>query len=122
MARTNYARIPRKSLATDLRHEVWFQDYIPSPDGDGGFVDAWIDKTKVWAGIFPVRADQKKDYDSLSGEVTHFVKVRAETDCDIKQRIRYGERFFEILPQPVDIQERGILKHLKCREISRGEV
>lgn len=107
-----------KSLASDMIHKIFFQSYQPSEDGEGGFVDAWVDVKVTWASINPIRAHQRTMYKSISTDTTHIVEIRGNVPCNDTQQIRYGERVFEILTVE-DIQERSITKIVTCKELSR---
>jgi len=108
----------RKSLASDLRHLINIQSYQPSSDGEGGMFDAWGTVKTTYAAINPIRANQRQDYDSISSDVTHIVKVRGNIACNAEQRILFGVRSFEVLTVE-DIQERDIVKIITCKELSR---
>lgn len=113
-----YKRPKRKYLSSTMYHQIWFQDYGSSPDGEGGVIDGWVDKTQTWASINPIKASQKDDYQSISTEVTHTIKIRGNVNCNDEQRIRYGERHFEILTVE-NILEKDTMKIVTCKEVSR---
>lgn len=111
-------RLSKKELATQLRHRVTIQNYTPTSDGEGGKIDAWTDVRTVWAGVNPIRAAERNDYDSLNEEVTHAVRFRGNIDINSTQRIKHGSRYLEVKTVE-NIQERDVLKVVTCRELSR---
>ena len=115
----NLKRIRKnKCLASDTRHRITFQNCAPSSDGEGGFIDGWIDVLTVWGSVNPVKASQEMEYKSISTETTYLIKVRGNVDCNDTQQIKFNNRYFEILTIE-NIQERQIEKQIFCKEVSR---
>ena len=100
----------------ELRHRITIQEKTVVPDGEGGFVDEWIDKKKVWAKVTVVQARQQYEFNSVGVEATHRVEVRGNVKVDEKQRIKFKDRILEIKTIE-DIEERGIRKVITCREM-----
>jgi len=109
----------KKTLASRLRHRVYIQTSTTTADGEGGHSQAWVDDRAVWASVDPIQARQRQEYASVSVEATHLVRVRGDQTVSEENRIRFGTRYLEILTVE-NIQERGIVKVITCREL-RGE-
>lgn len=107
-----------QSIASRARHLVELQQYSPSSDGEGGYVDGWVTIGTVWASVDPLTAYQRMDYSSISTDVTHLVTIRGNINVDDTQQVLFDGRSFEVLTHR-DVQERGIEKTLMCRERSR---
>lgn len=112
-------RQSKKSLSTRLRHRLYVQTVTTTSDGEGGHSQSWADDRAVWASIDPIQARQRSEYESISVEATHLIRIRGEQSVSEENRIRFGTRTFEILTVE-NIQERGVVKVITCKEL-RGE-
>ena len=115
----NVGRTTAKRLSSTLRHRVAIQERTNTTDGEGGFTEAWADVTgyeAVPAGIWPIFATQRTQYNSVNIEATHYVILRGEIDVvESATRIKYGTRVFDVLFIE-DYQERGVRKQCTCKE------
>lgn len=113
----NLKRYSDKALATQTREYAFIQRATVTRDGRGGKTEEWANTTAAphAMAIIPLSAKQKFDYKSINVEATHQIKVRGEIDVTEYDRVLYGTRIFEILTVE-DIQERGIVKWLTCKE------
>lgn len=109
-------RRSKKSIATELRHRILIQSKRDTPDGQGGFAEAWTNRANIWAAIYPIKAAQLFDSRSIDSETTHIIKIRGlETRIDDTNRILFGTRIFEILFIE-NLQERDFVKVIQCKE------
>lgn len=109
-------RRTKKTIATELRHRIWIQSKRDTPDGQGGFSEAWINRSNIWAAIYPIKAAQIFDARSIDAETTHLIKIRGlETRIDDTNRILFGTRIFEIIFIE-NLQERNFVKVVQCKE------
>lgn len=110
----------KKTDATEMRHYITIQTKANVADGEGGFTETWTDGDTIAAAIYPVRAQQQFDFRSVNVDASHFIKVRGEAEMLESNRIKFESigvaRYFEILTIE-DIQERGIVKWLTCKEM-----
>ena len=105
----------KKTLASELVHRITIQTKVETADGEGGFSDVWVDSSTVWAAVLPIRATQRAQYASVSVEATHIVKVRGDVSVSETQRIKFNNRYLDILTVE-NIQEKGVLKVVTCNE------
>lgn len=105
----------RKTLATDLRSQVWIQQKQQYPDGEGGFVETWTDIRQLYCKIRSLTAEQLGQYKTIDVECDMAIDFRAESDITESNRILLGGRIFEILTIVVR-DEMGIIKTATCRE------
>jgi SPP1 family predicted phage head-tail adaptor len=105
----------KKTLATELRYQVWVQSKVISPDGEGGQIETWKNVRQFFAAIDPIQARQQFAYKSISVEATHLIKVRGGSAILETDRIEWSGRTFEILTIE-NIQERSIVKVITCKE------
>jgi SPP1 family predicted phage head-tail adaptor len=110
-------RIGKKGMATEARLYGFIQASTATDDGRGGEALTWA-ATHIAPHAFavsPISARQIAEYASINVEATHIIKIRAEIAIAEKNRIVINNRVFEVLTVE-DIQERGILKVITCKE------
>lgn len=100
----------------EYRHRISIQGNALVADGEGGFTEGWADLSTVWAKITAVQARQQYQFNSVGVEATHRFEVRGSVVVNEKNQIKFGTRTFEIKTIE-DIQERGIVKVITCREV-----
>lgn len=105
----------KKSLATEARHRISFQTFAAVADGEGGFTNSWTTSQTVWAAIYPIKASQLFEYNTVNEEITHIIKLRGYINTNATQRVLFGTRIFEILTLE-NIQERDFVQVLACKE------
>lgn len=105
----------KKSLATECRHRVSIQSLTDTPDGEGGFSRSWSTASTVYAAIYPVKASQVFEYNSVNQEITHIILMRGYITVNATNRLLYGSRVFEVLTKE-NVQERDFKLVLGCKE------
>lgn len=65
--------------------------------------------------LLSMSAKQVLEYKSVNVEASHLIKIRGEIAVSELNRVVVGSRIFEIL-NVEDIQERGIVKWISCKE------
>ena len=112
-----YNREGKKTLATELRHFIYIQTLTRTTDGEGGFTQSWTTGDMVPAAVSPIQARQQFENKSVGVDATHLIRIRGQVSLDEKtNRFLFGERTIEILTIE-DIQERGIVKVVTCKEL-----
>lgn len=81
----------------ELRHRVTIQQLSETRDSQGGFNDpSWSTRATVWAKITPVSTSQEFFSERLEHRITHKIFIRYRSDLNIKDRISYGSRIFQV--------------------------
>jgi len=110
----------KKTLASECRHYVYIQRRTDADDGEGGYTVSWSSIKRIAAAIYPIRAIQRFEFQSVDVEATHIIKIRGKienlTEVD---RIYWGvkEKIFEILTIE-NVQEQDWVKVITCKERS----
>jgi len=91
--------------AGSLRKRVELQSQATTKDAIGGSVGAWSTVSTVWAGIRPLRGQERFSNNKESAEVSHEIKIRYYAGLTTAHRIKYGARLFDI-QAILNIQER----------------
>jgi SPP1 family predicted phage head-tail adaptor len=63
----------------------------------GGFTVTWIDHATTWAAIWPLSANETKEAMQTGMTITGRIRIRYRTVLKPSWRIRYGNRFFNIV-------------------------
>lgn len=112
-----YERESPKTLATQCCNYVYIQTRTNTTDGEGGFTQTWATGDMHPAAISPIQAKQQFINKSVGVDATHLIKIRGAISIDEKEnRFLFGARIFEIMTVE-DIQERGIVKVITCKEV-----
>lgn len=101
----------------ELRTQLVLQEMSPTPDGAGGFAEAWTEIATVFAKIEPVAARDRIGAGQTLEEVTHRVTMRHRPEVASGMRFMLGDRVIDILTV-VDPDESG--RYLVCRAREKG--
>lgn len=104
----------------DLRHRITFQKYSDIQDDYGEIVKKdWIDVITVRASINPITAKEFFAAEKTNSEVSHKINMRYIRSHKITpdMRIKFGERFFQLIGPPINFQERNVEVQLLCKEL-----
>ena len=94
--------------ARDLRHRVVLEAEAPAPDGGGGQGDPWAAATTIAtlrASITPLSGRERLHAQQLEAGVTHRILLRYRPGVTARQRLRFGDRLFNIRAV-IDVEER----------------
>ena len=97
-----------------MRHQITFQRPSEEKDELAGYKDDWIDVATTWAQISPVSG---REYLTQIREtmVTHKVYCRYRPGITPRMRIKFGERFFQII-SVLNWEERNEGLTIMCEE------
>lgn len=104
------------TVVGNLRHRVIIQGKQTTPDGMGGFVEAWQDIATVWGDVRPLRGQERYVAQQAVSEVTHKVTIRYMSGIAPGNRILFDGRVFDILAV-INVAERNRWLELLCSEV-----
>ena len=87
------------------------------PDDQGGYETIYMTRATVWAKIMTLTAKTTDQYEQLTPEILHRIIIRYRRDVAVSDRIQYGDRIFEQIGPPVDVEEKHAFLRLECREV-----
>jgi SPP1 family predicted phage head-tail adaptor len=99
-----------------LRHRIELQSSISTRGQAGSSVPQWITYANVWAAIGPLRGKALETARQVVSTATHTVTVRYNGEILPRQRIKFGERHFEI-NTAASPEERGRWTQIICTEV-----
>lgn len=104
--------------AGTLRHQIYAQVNTPAQDNEGSWVDSWADEgVAEWASIEPLRGRELFLAQQIKSDVTHKITLRFIHGLTDAKRIRFGQRYFNIM-QVLNFEERGIQLEIMAKEIT----
>jgi SPP1 family predicted phage head-tail adaptor len=81
----------------DLNKRVTLQYETKVSDAMGGFNSTWIDAATVWAAIWPISANEQVRSIQEVMTITGRIRIRYRSVLRPSWRIKYGNRFFNIV-------------------------
>jgi head-tail adaptor len=106
----------KKKLATEARHLITIQSDTKVADGQGGFTTKTKAEQKIFAAIYPIRAQKLSEYRSTYVNASHILKVSGLVEIPETATIGFGSRTFTVLSVE-NLQERGFEKVVICSEV-----
>ena len=103
--------------AGEFKHVVTIQDQTGSTNSYGEATDEdWTDFSKTRAGIYPISGREFFFCFQVNSEITHKVNMRYISGVKPNMRIKFNDRFFEII-SVINFQEGNKLLQLLCKEL-----
>ena len=101
----------------EMNCRIALQQETKMPDGQGGYAIVYVPRVKLWAKVVAVTAKTTDRYEQLTPEILHRIIIRYRRDVAVTDRIQYGDRIFEQIGPPVDVEEKRAYLRLECREV-----
>lgn len=100
----------------ELRHRITIQKLNNSQNEYGEISEFWEDILNIRAGIYPISGKDFFAAETTNNEITHKINIRYVPGITSAMRIKFGERYFEIISPPINFQEKNILLQIMCKE------
>ena len=84
-------------MLSSLNQRAALQANTLTPDGGGGYNDAWQTFALVWIGIVPLTPMERFGPDRLEAKARHRLRLRRRNELAVGQRGVVGERRFAVL-------------------------
>jgi len=102
--------------ASELRHRIIIQASTKISDGMGSFTTSWSDVATIWAGIWPLRPKEVIENMRAEGKLTHRIRIRYRKNLTSANRLKFGNRYFNIKGPPINPNERNIYLDIMAEE------
>jgi len=99
----------------DLNKQITLQYPTKVSDGMGGFTETWTDADTIWAAIWPISANELVRSMQQTMEISHRFRIRYRNVLRPDWRIKYGNRYFNIV-SIINPNEKNKLLDLMCKE------
>lgn len=86
-----------KTKIGDLNKRIIVQIQTKVPDGMGNFITTWVDHATIFAAIWPLSANEVTQANASVMVVTGRIRIRYRSVFKSSWRIKYGNRFFNIV-------------------------
>lgn len=83
-----------------LTYRVTLQEAVRTPDGGGGFTEAWqniAETPTVYAAIQPLSGGEAFRFRQLEAAATHRIIIRHRTDITSAHRLLHGTDIYDIV-------------------------
>lgn len=80
----------------DLRNKIVVESFTNTPDGEGGFTEAWATNSTLWAMIQPRLGNERFFGQRIEENITHIITTRYVSGLDTSMRISFDSRYFQI--------------------------
>lgn len=101
-----------------LRHRVTIEKNTPTTTGRGERRPAWSTLADVWADIRPLRGREYYQAQQTNAELTTEIEIRYRDDVTSKMRVVWGDRVFDVVAPPVNVDMLNRALILLCAERS----
>lgn len=98
-----------------LRHRIEIQSVTQTPDGAGGYTEAWATVATVWASIEPANGRERWIAMQTETHVSHVIMCRYQSAITTAKRILFGSRTFDIV-EVLNIEERNAVLKITAIE------
>jgi len=98
-----------------LRHRVTIEEVTRSGDDQGGFTETWTGRNTVWAGVEPLRGQERFEAQKINPKTTHKVILRYLEGLTPVMRVRFGDRIFNV-EEIINPSEKNESMELRCSE------
>jgi len=102
--------------AGQLRHSITVQLSVATADGMGGETNTWTDLFDTRAAIWPLSSKEQLDAMKLESVITNKIRIRYRAGITSKNRIKFGDRIFNIIGAPINTDERNIMLDMLVTE------
>jgi len=102
--------------AGKLSKRVTIQRKSNPPDSEGYAIEVWEDLQTIWASIKTTGSREFYAAQKLNTETTAVFEIRFTRSITVRDRIKYGSRYFEMLGIN-DVDGKGITLLISAKEV-----
>lgn len=100
----------------ERRHKIIFQKLENIQNGYGEPTGIWNDILTTRVAIYPLSGKEFYAAETINSEVTHKINMRYMRGITSDMRIKFNDRYFELISPPINFQERNVELQLLCKE------
>jgi SPP1 family predicted phage head-tail adaptor len=101
----------------ELRHRITIQKLVNTQDTFGQPLEQWPNVVTVWASVKPIVGKEFFAAETVNSEVTHKIKIRYRAGITPDMRVKFKNRYFQIIGPPINYKELNTELQLMCREL-----
>ena len=99
----------------NMRHRIEVQSQTATSDGAGGWVRVWQTDLSAWASIQPLNGYEKFQASQMETDITHKIMTRYQSGITTKHRIKFDDRYFNIV-EVLNIDQRNAMLKITAVE------
>jgi SPP1 family predicted phage head-tail adaptor len=101
----------------ELTHQITIQIKSITQDSELNAIETWRDWRPVWA--HPLSKTSREFYrlSTNNSEITEVFKIRYIAGVTARQRIKFGNRYLEIIGDPINTGEKYAELLLTCKAV-----
>jgi len=103
-----------------LNKRITIQTRTSTQDASGQPLETWTTFATVSANIKPLVGRDYLAAKEMVGEISHDLTIRYLSGVLPNMRVKYGDRYFQIVGPALNPEERNVWLYLKCREVVEG--
>lgn len=100
----------------ELNKRVTIQTNTATRGTTGQAIEAWTDTATRWAAIEPLTGREYWQAQQVNAEMTVKITIRYYAGLTVKNRVKYGSRYFDILSTQ-NLNEGNKFMVLMCKEV-----
>ena len=100
----------------EFRHPITIQKLDKTRNDYGEVIEKWVDFLQIRAAIYPLSGKDFFASETLNNEITHKINIRYVEGITSAMRVKFTDRYFEIISPPINFQEKNILLQMMCKE------
>lgn len=101
-----------------LTKRLTLQAVARTPDGQGGYAEAWADVATVWAQLEPLSGYERMQAQKLDAPLSHKAMIRYRPGLTTAMRAVYQGRVLDI-KEVIDVDEARRWLKLRCVETEK---
>ena len=106
--------------AGQLRHVIWIQTPTSTASAFGTSI-SWSNLFSTRAAIWPLSSKERLRADKLESLATSKIRIRYRSGISSKNRIKFGDRVFQIIGNPINMEERDIMLDMLVSEVGSDD-
>ena len=99
----------------ELTHQIIIQIKSITQDAELNSIITWLDWRTVWASPLPKTGREYYKLATVNSEITEAFKIRYIAGVNSHQRIKFMNKYLEIIGDPINEGERNISLVLTCK-------
>ena len=101
----------------DFKSLITIQEKVVSYNSYHEAIEEWIDFSRAWAAVVTSGSREFYAAQKMFTEASVIFRIRYRSGITTLQRIKMGDRYFEILGAPIDVENRHRQLQIITKEV-----
>jgi len=103
--------------AGELRHSIVIQSKTITQDEELNPIETWADFLTLRAAALPKDGREFYRMSTVNSEITEVFKARYNSSVTAHMRVKFRNKYFEIIGPPINPEERDVEMLLTCKAV-----